>query len=473
MNYRYLNYLFTGNQRRTTGLIYLDFPGSALIGAILAHNMKFATNLSAIASDFSKIVNDISYSATHDGEDQSADHSLQIQNFLKHILPDQHWSVLVSGNPGIDNFGLALEPEGLFGQSGSIDGYVHVAVNSRNLNANITNGDILGFLTPNALTPLSGDAVARAAGAKALLKAHFPQARWNVAVQRAPFDASHWSARLEVAANGIVPVVDDGSSYLYTAWATSASNRAPVAIAAGPLVVNEGTLVTLDAGQSTDPDGDALQYRWDFDGDGTWDTDYLPDPTIAVTFPDNQTRSVRVEAFDGVSGSVAKVDLTVLNVAPTIKAGGPVFLGSDGRLLRQCTILDPGTDSWNVDVSYGDGTPRSTFNPGGKTFTLEHQFPASGYFLVAVDVRDDDGALGTVSFRVVTGAPTLGIQRTSKFTAQLSWSNHPAPFRLESSTQLPGGNWQTVPRDPLLLNGQKRIDLEFTNLHEIFRLAVP
>jgi hypothetical protein len=42
----------------------MDFPGSGLIGAIIAHNMKFASNVSAIASDFPKVMKDISYSAT-------------------------------------------------------------------------------------------------------------------------------------------------------------------------------------------------------------------------------------------------------------------------------------------------------------------------------------------------------------------------------------------------------------------------
>lgn len=473
MNVRYLRYLFTGNQRRTTGLFGMDFPGAGMISGIIAHNMKLATNVSAFASDFTKVVKDISYSTTHEGIDGSRDHAIQLRSFLRHILPDQHWSVLVSRIPGDDSWGVALEPDGLYAQSDVIDGFTHVAVSSRSLDPSFASLDLAGYWTANALVPLSGDASARAKGAQMLLKARFPQARWNVAVKRVPFDVGNWATELDAAVSATVIVPDEAFAYSYTAWATSGTNRPPVAHPGGPYEVDEGSPVTFDASLSTDSTGDVLQYRWDFNGGGRWDTQYSYDPTITHTYLDDSTPQVWLGVFDGVSSATEKVTVIVRNVAPRIDVPVAIALGNDPTLARQFTIVDPGADTWAVNVSYGDGTPRSTLNLAERNFTLNHQFPAFGYFEVSMDVRDDDGARTETRFRVVSGTPALDIQRLGADLVRLSWSNHPAPFRLERSTQPSGPTWQPVPGVPTLMNGWKQIDLDSTNAQELFRLNLP
>jgi 1-phosphatidylinositol phosphodiesterase len=466
--YRYLKFLFAGAHSRTTGLVYMDFPGSGLIGAIIAHNMKFASNVSVLASDFPKVMKDISYSATSEGDDEAVDRARQIKTFLEHILPEQHWSVL----GGRDIWGIAIEPGGLFGQSDDVDGYSHVAVSTRNLDASITTSQILSYMTLAVLTPLNGEVFMRAAGARALLKAQFPQVRWNVAVKQAPFDSDRWSAELSAVASASLPVVDDGAIFVYTVWATSNTNFPPVAVPGGPYVVNEGSPVTFNASQSTDF-SDVLQFRWDFDGDGIWDTDYSYSPMVTHTYADDPAPVTWLEVFDGASRSIEKVSVSVLNVVPSVEVPGPIALGSDRTLSREFTIVDPGSDSWTVNVRYGDGTPAVNPILVGRTFTLNHQFPASGYFEVTIDVRDDDDGQSVSAFRVITGAPALDIQRLNATTARVSWSNHPAPFRLETSTHPSSFNWQTVTGTPTLLNGRKQIDITSTNAQGIFRLALP
>jgi hypothetical protein len=230
--------------------------------------------------------------------------------------------------------------------------------------------------------------------------------------------------------------------------------------------------VTFNAGQSSDPTGDVLQYRWDFDGDGVWDTDYLYEPTITHTYANDPGPSPWLEVFDGSSRVVEKVSLTVRNVAPSLDVTNFMVLGSDNRLSGDFTFVDPGLDSWRVDVSYGDGTPRMTVPLVGQTFTLNHQFPPSGYFQVDIDIRDD-GALTRTQFRVITGAPTVLLQRTGSSTVQVSWPNHPAPFRLESSALLPGGAWEPVTATPVLTEGRRQVLRDSTNAHEYFRLVLP
>ena len=72
-------------------------------------------------------------------------------------------------------------------------------MSSRSLDPSFATLDLAGYWTVNTLIPLSGDAAARARGAQTLLKARFPQARWNVAVKRVPFDVGNWATELDAA----------------------------------------------------------------------------------------------------------------------------------------------------------------------------------------------------------------------------------------------------------------------------------
>jgi ELWxxDGT repeat protein len=95
-------------------------------------------------------------------------------------------------------------------------------------------------------------------------------------------------------------------------------NRAPVADAGGPYTGLEGTSVTLDASSSYDPDGDPLQYRWDFDNSGEWDTDWSTEPTVSYAWDDDWTGWVRLEVSDGTpQTNIATAAVTIANVAPT------------------------------------------------------------------------------------------------------------------------------------------------------------
>ncbi len=467
--YRYLKFLFLGGQRRTTGIVSMDFPGSGLIAAIIAQNMKFGTNVSAMASDFTKVVKDIANSSTGDGADEALDRATQIKNFLEKIRPERYWSVL----GGRDIWGISVEPGDLFAQSGDVDGFSYLAISSLTLDAQTTTSQILAYLTPAVLAPLTGDVFSRALGARNLIKAHFPQVRWNVAVKRTPFGADQWADELASVARVAIPVVDDGSTFLYTVWATSATNLPPVAKPGGPYDANEGEPITFNADPSTDPSGDILQFRWDFNNDGVWDTDYSYSPFATHTYPDNSSPQAWLEVFDGASVATEKVSIIVRNVTPRIDVPAAISLGNDRTLLREFAIADPGSDTWVVNISYGDGTLRSTMNLTERTFTLNHQYPASGYFEVSMDVRDDDGALSESRFRVITGTPALGIQRLDDSVVRLSWSNHPAPFRLESSIKLSSADWLAVPGVPVPLDGSRAITVAATNVNEVFRLIAP
>lgn len=97
-------------------------------------------------------------------------------------------------------------------------------------------------------------------------------------------------------------------------------NYPPTADANGPYVVDEGTPVVFDASASSDAEGDPLEYRWDLDNDGVWDTGWSSSATETYTWGDDYTGKAKLEVRDslGLTGEHI-VDVTVNNVPPTIE----------------------------------------------------------------------------------------------------------------------------------------------------------
>ncbi|MCD6223048.1 MAG: PKD domain-containing protein, partial [Thermoplasmata archaeon] len=60
-----------------------------------------------------------------------------------------------------------------------------------------------------------------------------------------------------------------------------------------------GKSIVFDASSSYDVNGDALQYRWDFDNDGVYDTPWMALPRIAHTYSMPYNGFVRLQVSDG------------------------------------------------------------------------------------------------------------------------------------------------------------------------------
>ncbi len=97
-------------------------------------------------------------------------------------------------------------------------------------------------------------------------------------------------------------------------------NAPPVADAGGPYTGDEGQAILLNASASHDPDGEALQYRWSFTDNGTWDTSWSASPMASVTYTDEFSGRVCVEVTDGHSVANATAAVTIANVPPTIES---------------------------------------------------------------------------------------------------------------------------------------------------------
>jgi endonuclease G len=168
--------------------------------------------------------------------------------------------------------------------------------------------------------------------------------------------------------------------------AVESGTHPPVAAVNGPWVGNEGSSINLSAAASTDADGDALSYAWDF-GDGT--------TAIGVnatkTWAQNGTYTVRMFVTDirGLVDSVVTT-ATIANVAPSISALPNATLLPGETYAVSGTFADPGADSWLATVDFGEGAGPVPLPLSGFDFSFSKTYSAAGVFTVTVRVADGD-----------------------------------------------------------------------------------
>ncbi|HEX2092168.1 MAG TPA: DNA/RNA non-specific endonuclease [Longimicrobiaceae bacterium] len=184
------------------------------------------------------------------------------------------------------------------------------------------------------------------------------------------------------------------------------NDRPPVATTDGPYTGIEGSPVQFSAAASSDPDGDALTYAWDF-GDGATGTGATPTHTYA----DNGNYIVRVTVTDPYGAeSTATTSVMVVNVAPTVPAFAGATLLPGETYTASGSFADPGSDSWTATVNYGDGSGAQPLALAGKAFSLSHTYAAAGTYTVTVTVADDDGDSTARTATVTVQTPQQGVQ---------------------------------------------------------------
>jgi len=94
---------------------------------------------------------------------------------------------------------------------------------------------------------------------------------------------------------------------------STAPNVKPVAVIGVPSSITVNKLVTFSASGSYDPDGTTLFYRWDFDGDGLYDTNWLTNSTTTYIYDNAGTYSVVLEVKDkNEDTSTSSADVVVI-----------------------------------------------------------------------------------------------------------------------------------------------------------------
>lgn len=179
--------------------------------------------------------------------------------------------------------------------------------------------------------------------------------------------------------------------------------------------INEGDLLVLE-GAVSDP------------GDNRWTVTLDSHDTLgplAVPLRTDKTFTVRKTIYDPASVSTGKnrfskpafhyldllvrdntgltgarrLKVNVKNVAPSVDALGTPLAQRGVPYYGAGSFSDPGRDSWQGTVDYGDGSgPQALSLNTDKTFVLDHIYQQTGSFTVTVRVEDQDGGVGTASF---------------------------------------------------------------------------
>jgi glucose/arabinose dehydrogenase/PKD repeat protein len=101
------------------------------------------------------------------------------------------------------------------------------------------------------------------------------------------------------------------------------ANQPPTAVAkATPTTGSAPLTVSFDGRSSTDPDGGALGFAWDLDGDSAYDDSTAVAPTYTYTSAGSYTASLRVTDSQGASDTDS-VTITVGNTPPTATINAP------------------------------------------------------------------------------------------------------------------------------------------------------
>jgi outer membrane protein assembly factor BamB len=198
-------------------------------------------------------------------------------------------------------------------------------------------------------------------------------------------------------------------------------NQPPVAALNADVLSGDAPLtVHLDAGDSSDPDGQIVEYAWDFDGDGWYDSisDQAGGARVFAT-PGVYTVRVRV-TDDQFARDTAEVEINVTavgNNSPMADLQPPMATGDAPLTVYfNASGSNAGGDAGDSIVKYewdfdGDGI----FDGYGQSATVSHVYTQPGVYAAKVRVTDSAGnqAADTSTVNVNTpgnSAPVADLQ---------------------------------------------------------------
>jgi PKD repeat protein len=162
----------------------------------------------------------------------------------------------------------------------------------------------------------------------------------------------------------------------------------------GYVTADRLTMVEL-VGTATD-DGEVVLLEWDFEGDGAFDWNSTASGSTSHTYTALGPFTAVFRATDDRGASaIAQIPVFVNNLPPSID---PAPRRSSNRLEidLNVTARDPDGEVITYVWSFDDGGPDQTTDVDRVT----HEFPHIGFFLVSVEVVDNDGGRSSTNFLV-------------------------------------------------------------------------
>jgi len=219
---------------------------------------------------------------------------------------------------------------------------------------------------------------------------------------------------------------DQGERAIQTRSVTIAS-RVPIAAFTRSVErPNVEESVRFDASASHDPDGEVAVYRWDFDGDGTYEQE-TTDPIVEHAFASGGDYDVGLVVVDSNGDASSPfVDPICVNRPPTAEFQLSAFESDELVPIRFADLSydeDGVITCWTWD--FGDGTTADAVDP-------EHAFREDGTYAVSLTVTDDNGAQHTTTAEIlISNLPPvarLSIAESIRPTGK--------PFRFDASASI-------------------------------------
>jgi len=180
------------------------------------------------------------------------------------------------------------------------------------------------------------------------------------------------------------------SSYSGGGGISTPINQKPIANIIGPNIVYVGEYINFSAQNSYDPDGYITGYRWDFNNDGLFDTNWMENTTATYTYFITGNYYVKLQVKD--NDDATSTDYLIITIIqqepeqkpPIARTNGPY----DGVVYENITFsgvgsYDPDGTIINYTWNFGDGTQ------GYRVETI-HSYKISGSYNITLNVTDND-----------------------------------------------------------------------------------